>query len=319
MSEAITITIPSSIVNQNLPMLIERLCQLTNINVVYKDNDKLKDIVARLYVHCQRETMDNQVNKKLLNCLSNHVYKDFNDFLDWVEHYEAEHYIILEYLSQKVNAGIYASIVEDDDFNKKLVDLLIAHDDDLDDVLRSYHANKNQGSSDSDEKIHLYKGKVSTDFLNQAKANNETMPNLNDIIEDNNMDKAKKLADGMDDEKFESILLSLGLDEVGMNKARKIKADVQSGKQLNMMEIMAFAQEYKSNIDAANLDIGKLMALIFSPTDNTTNTTNTTTPNTGTNSTPPFDINSIMNMMSPLINSFSQPKGKGRGQRSRRR
>lgn len=302
MSEAITITIPSSIVNQNLPMLIERLCQLTNINVVYKDNDKLKDIVARLYVHCQRETMDNQVNKKLLNCLSNHVYKDFNDFLDWVEHYEAEHYIILEYLSQKVNAGIYASIVEDDDFNKKLVDLLIAHDDDLDDVLRSYHANKNQGSSDSDEK----------------KANNEPMPNLNDI-EDNNMDKAKKLADGMDDEKFESILLSLGLDEVGMNKARKIKADVQSGKQLNMMEIMAFAQEYKSNIDAANLDIGKLMALIFSPTDNATNTTNTTTPNTGTNSTPPFDINSIMNMMSPLINSFSQPKGKGRGQRPRRR
>ena len=129
----------------------------------------------------------------------------------------------------------------------------------------------------------------------------------------------------MDNEKFESILQSLGLDEAGLTKARKIKADVESGQPLNMAEIMSFAQEYKSNIDAANLDIPKLMSLIFSPTTDNANNTNTastsdTPNNTGTNGTPSFDMNSIMNMMAPLLSNFSgQTKGKGRGQRQRRR
>lgn len=313
MSE-ITITIPSTIANQHLPLLIERLCKLP-VTVYHQNNDKIKDIVARLYVHCQRETMDPLVIKKLLGCLSNNAYHEFRQFLDWIEQYEVEHCIVLAYLSQRVNTGVYASIVEDDDFNQKLVDLLVVEeDDDLDDVLRSYHANKNN-DSDSDDSFNICKDKVSTDFLNQSKANSEVMPELNETVtidEISNADKAKSMMDNMDEDKFESILSSLGLDEVGMTKARKIKADVQSGKQLNMMEVMAFAQEYKSNIDAANLDIGKLMGLIFSQ-PNTTTSNNT---NNNTSEALPFDMSGIMNMLGPILNNLGQQK---KGKRPRRR
>lgn len=326
MSEPIIITIPSSIANQHLPLLIEKLCQIDSVKVIDEKNDKIKDIVARLYVHCQTESINMNVNKKLLGCLSSNAYEAFCEFLDWIEEYETEHCIVLEFLSHRVNHGVYASIVEDDDFNQKLVDLLLTpEDDDLEDVLRSYNANKNTT---------FYKtAEASREFLNQGKANmDEPMPSLNgekvnlDTIiaeaEANpNMDKARKLAN-MDDDKFESILLSLGLDDVGMTKARKIKSDVQSGKQLNMMEIMAFAQEYKTNIDAANLDIGKLMGLLFSnPSESETVKDGPMAPVKDGSNTPepamPFDLNGLMNMVGPMLSNFTnQPK---KGNRNRRR
>lgn len=299
MSDAITITIPSSIVNEHLPLLIEKLCDMSVhvVNDNHTKNDIIKDIVAHLYVDCQ--LTNTEVNKKLLACLSNNAYVHFIQFLNFVEQYETEHCVILEYLSQQIDAGIYASMVEDDNFNQQLVDALVEKDDklgDLGNVLRSYNSAKH------------YTPPTNTNKAEEAKVDNTEKPNMAN----------------MDNEKFESILQSLGLDEAGLTKARKIKADVESGQPLNMPEMMSFAQEYKSNIDAANLDIPKLMSLIFSPTtDNAnTNTTSTSdTPNsTATNSTPPFDMNSIMNMMAPLISNFTnQPKGKGRGQRQRRR
>ena len=285
MTDVVTITIPSSIVNQHLPLLIERLCQIPNIKV----NDhgvKMKDVVAHLYVQLL-SNLSKEVSQKLLHCLSNNTYDHFIKFLDWVEDYESDHCIILEYLSQKINPGIYSSIVEDDDFNQKLVDLLINNDekdDDIDDVLKSYYGSMAENpilSSESREKV----------------------------------DKVKNFGE----EKFESILSSLGLDEAGMTKARKIKADAESGQPLNMAEIMAFSQEYKSNIDAANLDIPKLMSLVFASPSPTANSTANSTSNTTEPTSPlPFDLGSIMNALGPMLSNLTQPQ-KGKSRRGRRR
>ena len=228
--ESITITIPSSIVNEHLPLLIEKLCHM-NVNVNYdkSKNDTIKDIVAHLYVDCQ---LSKEVSTKLLTCLSNNSYQAFIKFLSWVEQYEDSHCIILEYLSQRVDAGTYASIVEDDDFNQQLVDALLNIDDDIQDILRSYNNAKHHTTPS------LSPSSSPVDTPRKNDASNTVGEKVN--VDESNMEKAKNIASNMDNEKFESILQSLGLDEAGLTKARKIKADVESGQQLNMVEIMSF-------------------------------------------------------------------------------
>ncbi len=295
MTESVTITIPSSIVNQHLPLLIEKLCQIPNVKIVDDVNEiKIKDIITHLYVDLSGD-FSKEVRNKLLGCLSTNSYHHFISFLNWVEDYENEHCMILEYLSQKVNPGIYSSIVEDDDFNKKLVDLLVADekDDDIDDVLKSYrHAQANHSPILSTESS-------PNESPREEKANNLPVENGSLTPE----------------EKFESILLSLGLDEAGMTKARKIKADVQGGQSLNMMEIMAFTQEYKTNIEAANLDLPKLMSLVFSTPTNSNPDKSGSTPETPSM---PFDLGSIMNTLGPMLSSLTNPQ-KGKSRRGRRR
>jgi hypothetical protein len=119
----------------------------------------------------------------------------------------------------------------------------------------------------------------------------------------------------IDDDTFDNILNSIGLNDEGKNKARKIK--------------------YKQNIANANLDLGNLVKLFTGTTASTstapttsTSTTNTTpsvTPSVSTPSAstgpsteptaPQFDMNSILNMMGPVIANMS----KGNSNNNKRR
>ena len=113
MSESITIIIPSTIINPHIPLLIEKLSDLnTQVKDDYKDN-QLKDIIAHLYVDCK-----NQIDsKKLLSCFNN-AYQSFHNYLIKLENPDKS--IVIDYLSQNVNSRAYASIREDDDFEKKI-------------------------------------------------------------------------------------------------------------------------------------------------------------------------------------------------------
>jgi hypothetical protein len=139
----------------------------------------------------------------------------------------------------------------------------------------------------------------------------------------------------IDDDTFDNILNSIGLNDEGKNKARKIKQDIKDGKPLDMNEVLTFTQEYKQNIANANLDLGNLVKLFTGTTASTstapttsTSTTNTTpsvTPSVSTPSAstgpsteptaPQFDMNSILNMMGPVIANMS----KGNSNNNKRR
>ena len=296
MSEGITIqiNIPNSVVSSHLSSILDHLSQYSCVQI--NEESEIKEVMIDLYSHCKSLSLfqnsdGKTILSKLLKGLNHHSYNHFVQFLDWVESFELQHHQILIYLAEKVNTERYKEIVEEDDFNKRLVALLLEEDYlPVNDVLKSYHEHVHEQNEKKEEK----KDK------NEKREVNEVIKDINNL----SPESAKEYAAGLTDEKFDAILSSLGLDDAGMVKARKIKQDIKEGKPINFAEIMSFTQEYKETIDASKIDVSKLMSLFMPATE-------------GTSDTPNFDFSSILNAIGPMISNMSQPQ-KGKRQKHMR-
>lgn len=246
-----------------------------------KDDDILRKILLDLIQFLSKNNIN---NNELLLCLStknvNHCFVQFLNLLQKDNH---PHYkVILDYLSSLVKNSQYASIYEDADFHEQLVNLLInnyKHDDfdadfDADHVMKDYKSTKNEQNNKYDDKI--------------------------------------KMLNLLDDDTFNNILSTLGLDEEGINKAKKIKQDVRDNKPLDFNEILKFVQDYKQNLLQSNNPlIANILNMFGIQDDKKVDKINDKVEKQiddkkQEQAPPQFDMNNIVNMMAPFLNGMQQ-------------
>lgn len=251
-----------------------------------KEDDMLRKIVLDLILHL-KNNIHEDIMHKLLLCLSHkNVYEHFIQFLNLLQNDNQPQYtMILDYLSSLMNASQYASIYEDADFHEQLIQSLLQGDkknDDfnLDDVMKNFKS---------------------------------TQPVYN-----NNVDDKIKMLNLLDDDTFNKILSTLGLDEEGICQAKKIKQDVRENKPLDVNEILKFIQDYKENLSKSdNPLIRNILSTFGIEEDKKEEEIKTTNQplqndikNDNKNEQPSFlngiDMNNIVNMMAPLLNGLQQ-------------
>jgi hypothetical protein len=109
-----------------------------------------------------------------------------------------------------------------------------------------------------------------------------------------------KMLNLLDDETFNNILNTLGLDEAGMSKAKQIKQDIKDNKPLNIPDIMKFIEEYKQTISCSDHPLVGQILNMFGITPESTNHEEKS------DKQAPFDFNNLMNMVTPILNGLNQ-------------
>lgn len=132
-----------------------------------------------------------------------------------------------------------------------------------------------------------------------------------------------KMLNLIDESTFNNILTTIGLNEEGMIKAKKIKQDIKENKPLDMTEIMTFVSDYKQQISKSdNPMIGQFLNMFgiteepVSQHGDATASTESPTPPTVA---PAFDLNQMMNMISPLLSGLQGNRQQKRSTKYKRR
>ena len=271
----ITISIQPHILYKCVSMLIDHQNDLDYHCI--KDDDKLRELLIQLLLQ-SKDVFDQSLQKQFISCLSNnHIQVHFLKLLDLMQtDYPSQYDFVLNCLSTKVNSSQYASISEDVDFHQQLIQLLIHQND---------------------------------DYINTAMKNYKTVcqDNVKENVKDQIDEQKIKMLNLLDDDTFDKILSTLGLDEQGLIKAKKIKQDVKDNK-FDINEILSFVQDYKQLISQSdNPLIGNILNIFGiqkEPVkqDEVVDTNIKIEPPQA----PQFDMSQIMNMVSPLLSGLQQ-------------
>lgn len=272
------------------------------------DND---NILRGILMEFLQTPIEENLKIKILTCIKN---ENTNDELLKLLELSNDNKLI-QFLGAKINTKKYASIYEDNDFYVKLLnEVIISHNKCI--------------NSDSDESSESFDIESILDEYNKEKPVLISSANL-------------QMLNFIDDNKFDQMLISIGMNEDDIIKAKKIKSDIKNNKPLNMKEIMTFIEGYKNNIASSDNPMIKNLLSIFGITETETETVtdnkdNNTSKNNenidnidnvtkNTEQQPMnFDMNNIINMMGPLISGLTQQgarggkKGKGKQYRGRR-
>lgn len=267
MSKSITVTIPYEDFKHLIPSIT---------NVVYTNTDKeekLKLFLISLYLHVHKCKIDKNICNQLWECINSNTIID--DCILFLQSTTSD--VIADYFKSKVNENVYASIIEDDDFYIKLINIIAA----------------------DEENDHINPHEID-DIVNTYKSSSSQQPSLADLVTD---------------ETFETLLSKMGINEEGKIQARAIKAEMKDGKAPDMNKVMAFVQKYKQNFDSSNIDLNtiyKMMTGMSSANDGST--VKDAEPSNEAKTQLPFDLNNVMNMVNALSANLNPQKSR-RGRR----
>lgn len=268
MSKSITVTIPYEDFKHLIPSIT---------NVVYTNTDKeekLKLFLISLYLHIHKCKIDKNICNQLWACInSNAIIEDCITFLQ-----STNSDVIGNYFKSKVSENVYASIIEDDDFYIKLINIIV--DEEIG------HINPHE----IDDIVNTYK----------SSSSNSSSPSLADLVTD---------------ETFETLLSKMGINEEGKIQARAIKAEMKDGKAPDMNKVMAFVQKYKQNFDSSNIDLNTIYKMMTGMSSaNDSSVVKDTEPSNEVKPQLPFDLNNVMNMVNALSANLNPQKSR-RGRR----
>lgn len=280
------------------PTILYKCISLFLDKNITEPHNKLNDndnILRSILMEFLQIPIEENLKIKILTCIKN---ENTNDELLKLLEISNDNKLI-KFLGSKINTKKYASIYEDNDFYVKLLnEVILSHNKYID--------------SDSDESSESFDIKSVLDEYNKEKPvliSSDKLQMLNFI----------------DDDKFDQMLISIGMNEDDIIKAKKIKSDIKNNKPLNMKEIMTFIEGYKNNIASSDNPMINNLLSIFGITetetdnksDNIINNTvkdneNIDNVTKNTEQQPMnFDMNNIINMMGPLISGLTQQGNRG--------
>jgi hypothetical protein len=162
-----TFNLPVELLQQLLPHINHQ-----SIEIIHDDKEeKLKLFLIGLYLHCHKS--DKSSCAQLWQCVNSHsIISDFLTFLQ-----QTSNETIINFIKTKVSDKVYASIIEDDDFYVKLIDLLVEEEEieqmdqkELDDVINTYKSSNPMLDLLDDEKFDQYLSKMGINEEGRQKA-----------------------------------------------------------------------------------------------------------------------------------------------------
>jgi hypothetical protein len=288
MSENINITIAlqSSTLYQCLSILVDKKQQ---IQVEYQNNDILRDTIITLLYTCKQHDLFNvgadgkNLSSLLLFCAASNKIQ--HDFIRLLD-------LMKQSYHEHYNIVINTLNVKDFETHQQLINRLINHDDMSDDYNQEDVLSTLKSSKKVEQKPALDENKI-------------------------------KMLNLLDDDTFNNVLNTLGLDEAGMIKAKQIKQDIKDNKPINIPDIMEFIEDYKQTISQSDHPlVGNILNMFGITKDNTDDKQDQQNKEDDKQAQPaPFDLNNIMNMVTPFLNGLqnNQNRQQRRSVKTKRR
>jgi hypothetical protein len=162
-----TFNLPIELLQQLLPHINQETVEVT----LSDKEEKLKLFLITLYLQCHKS--DKSSCKQLWQCINSHSI--INDFMGFLQQTSSE--TIINFIKAKVSDKVYASILEDDDFYVRLIDLIVEEEEieqmdqkELDDVINTYKSSNPMLDLLDDEKFDQYLSKMGINEEGREKA-----------------------------------------------------------------------------------------------------------------------------------------------------
>lgn len=169
----------------------KNLMPMTNVVVEYSDKEeKLKLFLIALYLHVHKHKVDKLICNELWLCInSNDIIHHCIKFLQSVDCK-----VVSQYIINKISENVYASILEEDDFYNKLINLIIEDDveklkpDEMDDIVNTYKSAPSLMDLVSDDTFETLLSKIGINEEGKIKARNikaemkDGKPDMNKVM-----------------------------------------------------------------------------------------------------------------------------------------
>lgn len=173
------------------PENFKNLMPMNNVVVEYSDKEeKLKLFLISLYLHINKHKVDKLICNQLWLCInSSNIIHDCIKFLQSVDCK-----VVSQYIINKISENVYASILEDDDFYNKLINLIVEDDieklkpDEMDDIVNTYKSAPSLMDFVSDDTFETLLSKMGINEEGKVKARNikaemkDGKPDMNKVM-----------------------------------------------------------------------------------------------------------------------------------------